>query len=72
MPSSFLTAAGQLHITAGHTWGLPGSIPPLEPLHPDGKYRHPSTQATETQGFWGSDFQVWDCSAADPSTPQER
>lgn len=54
------------------TRGLPGSTPALEPLHPDGKYRHPSTQATETQGFWGSDVQVWDCSAADPSTPQER
>lgn len=45
------------------------------PLHwnlctSDGKDRCPNTWAMETQGYWSSDFRVWDCSA-DPTTPQE-
>lgn len=45
------------------------------PLHwnlctSDGKDRCPNTWAMETQGYWSSDFWVWDCSA-DPTTPQE-
>lgn len=66
--ASFSSCGTHFRLSSGACWAAPLY---WNLCTSDGKDRCPNTWAMETQGYWSSDLKVWDCSVADPTTPQE-